>query len=113
MDWLQIDDPVSAVPVHGFCGFWGLIMCGLLSHESSLGGVKAIAGILKGGPWSYFGYQVLAAVTITAWAATTAFFQVNIYSNIDILIPADTLKRRHLDVVMTSRQRDNVQTASL
>ena len=26
---LKIDDPVDAAPVHGFCGMWGCIACGL------------------------------------------------------------------------------------
>ena len=26
---LKIDDPVDAAPVHGFCGIWGVLACGL------------------------------------------------------------------------------------
>ena len=76
MDWLQIDDPVSAVPVHGFCGAWGLIVCGLASDQGSLGGIDTKAGVFKGGPWSYLGYQALAVVTVAAWTACTAYIEV-------------------------------------
>ena len=30
---LRIDDPLDAFPVHGVCGFWGLIAVGIYSHE--------------------------------------------------------------------------------
>lgn len=26
---MKIDDPVDAAPVHGFCGIWGVLACGL------------------------------------------------------------------------------------
>ncbi len=34
LEWLRIDDPIGAVPVHGFCGIWvtwslGLFACGI------------------------------------------------------------------------------------
>ncbi|MGF1481755.1 MAG: ammonium transporter [Cyanophyceae cyanobacterium] len=32
----KIDDPVGAVPVHLFCGFWGTVAVGLFSSPSSL-----------------------------------------------------------------------------
>ena len=30
---LQIDDPLQAAPMHGFCGAWGVIAVGLLATE--------------------------------------------------------------------------------
>lgn len=33
MDWLHIDDPVSAFAVHGMCGMWGVLFVGLLGKE--------------------------------------------------------------------------------
>ena len=36
MDHFQIDDPVSAVPVHCFCGAWGLILVGLAGEKDEL-----------------------------------------------------------------------------
>lgn len=32
---LKIDDPVGAIPVHLFCGFWGTIAVGLFSNKNS------------------------------------------------------------------------------
>src|SRR4051812_44450686 len=31
MEWLRIDDPVGAVPVHGICGIWGTLSLGLFA----------------------------------------------------------------------------------
>ncbi len=34
LDKLKIDDPVGAVPVHGFNGIWGILSVGLFGRES-------------------------------------------------------------------------------
>jgi Amt family ammonium transporter len=31
LEWLRIDDPIGAVPVHGLCGIWGTISLGLFA----------------------------------------------------------------------------------
>jgi ammonium transporter, Amt family len=31
LEWLRIDDPIGAVPVHGICGIWGTISLGLFA----------------------------------------------------------------------------------
>ena len=56
-----------------------MIVVGLLGERETEEKVAMEYGIFKGGPWSYFGYQLLAAVTISAWAALTTFIQVRIY----------------------------------
>jgi Amt family ammonium transporter len=33
---LKLDDVVGAVPVHGFCGLWGVLAAGLFAHSSVL-----------------------------------------------------------------------------
>ena len=33
LEWLRIDDPVSAVPLHAGCGLWGLLFVGLMADE--------------------------------------------------------------------------------
>ena len=78
MDHLQIDDPVSAVPIHGFCGIWGLIVVGLAGEKDALEGISRYPGVLKGGPIYFLGYQCLAVLVILCWAAFTAFLEVNI-----------------------------------
>ena len=31
LEWLRIDDPIGAWPVHGLCGIWGTISLGLFA----------------------------------------------------------------------------------
>ncbi|OEH85595.1 ammonium transporter [Desulfuribacillus stibiiarsenatis] len=55
---LRIDDPVGAVAVHGFNGFFGTVVLGLLDTE---------AGLLTTGETNLFFVQLLGAVVISAW----------------------------------------------
>uniref|UniRef100_A0A6T1ZNL6 Guanylate cyclase domain-containing protein n=1 Tax=Eutreptiella gymnastica TaxID=73025 RepID=A0A6T1ZNL6_9EUGL len=61
---LEIDDPVSAFPVHGVCGFWGLVSAGLFQVPD-----------LSGAPKSYgiqLLMQLLGACIIAAWSLCTS-----------------------------------------
>ena len=66
LEWLRIDDPIGAVPVHGFAGIWGTWSLGLFATgEFGVTGplgpdVSApLRGLFYGG-----GFQVLAAQII-------------------------------------------------
>lgn len=57
---LKIDDPVGAVSVHGVCGAWGTLACGLFNLEGGLfygGGVKLLAvqgiGVAAAFAWAF------------------------------------------------------------
>ncbi len=78
LEWLRIDDPIGAVPVHGFCGIWGTLSLGLfacgkygatgpLSPDNS----APLKGLFYGG-----GTQVLVAQAIGSLIITTATFAV-------------------------------------
>ena len=56
---LKVDDPVGAVSVHGVCGAWGTLSCGLFNMES---------GLFYGGGAGQLGVQVLGAGAAFAWA---------------------------------------------
>lgn len=58
VDRMKVDDPVGAVAVHGFNGFFGVIALGLLDME---------AGLLLTGETSLFMVQLLGAVAISVW----------------------------------------------
>lgn len=67
-DWmlyrLRIDDPVAAVPVHGFCGVWGVLAVALFGRPERLNH-----------PWLYqLGIQALGAAVCLVWAALNAAF---------------------------------------
>jgi ammonium transporter, Amt family len=66
LEWLRIDDPIGAVPVHGFCGIWGTWSLGLFATgEFGVTGPIAadisapVRGLFYGG-----GIQVLSAQII-------------------------------------------------
>merc|ERR1711881_106883 len=59
LDKLQIDDPISAFPVHGICGIWGVLATGLFQQGTGL----------FTGDASIIGVQIYAFLCIFAWAA--------------------------------------------
>src|SRR6184192_2028390 len=78
LEWLRIDDPIGAVPVHGFCGIWGtlslgLFACGKYGTTGPTGPDNAapLTGLFYGG-----GVQVLAAQFIGSLAIMVATFVV-------------------------------------
>lgn len=80
LEWLRIDDPIGAVPVHGFCGIWGTLSLGLFAcGKYGLTGPLApdnsapLTGLFYGG-----GMQVLAAQFIGSAIVTISTFAVGI-----------------------------------
>ena len=80
LEWLRIDDPIGAVPVHGFCGIWGTLSLGLFA-SGSYGVTGALAadnsapltGLLYGG-----GASVLAAQAIGSLIVASSTFAVSL-----------------------------------
>src|SRR6202158_2017961 len=78
LEWLRIDDPIGAVPVHGICGIWGTLSLGLFAcgKYGASGPITAdnsapLKGLFYGG-----GTQVLAAQAIGSLIIATATFAV-------------------------------------
>jgi Amt family ammonium transporter len=78
LEWLRIDDPIGAVPVHGFCGIWGTLSLGLFAcgKYGSTGPLAAdnsapLKGLFYGG-----GTTVLAAQAIGSLIVTCTTFGV-------------------------------------
>src|SRR5438105_904364 len=78
LEWLRIDDPIGAVPVHGLCGIWGalslgLFACGQYGATGPLGADNSapLKGLFYGG-----GLQVLKAQFIGSACVTLATFAV-------------------------------------
>ena len=78
LEWLRIDDPIGAVPVHGICGIWGTVSLGLFAC-GQYGATGPLApdnsaplkGLFYGG-----GFQVLEAQIIGSACVTLATFAV-------------------------------------
>jgi len=78
LEWLRIDDPIGAVPVHGICGIWGTLSLGLFAcgRYGATGPITPdnsapLRGLFYGG-----GTQVLAAQAIGSAVITLATFGV-------------------------------------
>src|SRR5467141_2988 len=78
LEWLRIDDPIGAVPVHGFCGIWGTLSLGFFAcgKYGATGPVAAdnsaaLKGLFYGG-----GTQVLVAQIIGSAVITLATFGI-------------------------------------
>src|SRR6202166_1507 len=78
LEYLRIDDPIGAVPVHGFCGIWGTLSLGLFA-SGQFGATGPFApdnsaplkGLFYGG-----GTQALLAQAIGSAVITLATFGV-------------------------------------
>jgi Amt family ammonium transporter len=78
LEYLRIDDPIGAVPVHGICGIWGTLSLGFFA-VGKYGATGAIAadnsaplkGLFYGG-----GTQLLTAQFIGSAIITTSTFVV-------------------------------------
>ncbi len=80
LEWLRIDDPIGAVPVHGICGIWGTLSLGLfacgkygVSGPTGPDNSAALKGLFYGG-----GTQVLIAQAIGSACITLATFGVSL-----------------------------------
>jgi Amt family ammonium transporter len=78
LEWMRIDDPIGAVPVHGICGIWGTLSLGLFASGEfgSTGPFAAdnsapLRGLFYGG-----GFQVLIAQAIGSAIITLSTFAV-------------------------------------
>lgn len=68
LDKFQIDDPVGAVPVHGFNGVWGTISVGIFGKQA-LG--LANEGLIYGGGFAQLGIQLLGVASVVAFILIT------------------------------------------
>jgi Amt family ammonium transporter len=56
---LKVDDPVGAVSVHGVCGAWGTLACGLFNLDG---------GLFYGGGLKLLGVQAIGVGAAFVWA---------------------------------------------
>jgi len=71
LEYMRIDDPIGAVPVHGMCGIWGTLSLGLfatgqfgITGPYGADNSAPVAGLFYGGGWSVLEAQALGTFTI-------------------------------------------------
>ena len=67
---LKIDDPVSAISVHGTCGLWGILAIGIFASESPVN--SDIIGLV-GGNGLQIVSQLISMGVVLGWALVTGF----------------------------------------
>ncbi|MGB7189265.1 MAG: ammonium transporter [Acidobacteriaceae bacterium] len=81
LEWLRIDDPIGAVPVHGICGIWGTLSLGLFAAgqygaTGPLGPDNSapLTGLFYGGGATLLKAQFIgsAIVTVSTFAVAMA-----------------------------------------
>ena len=72
LEWLRIDDPIGAVPVHGMCGIWGTLSLGLFAsgQYGATGPFAAdnsapLRGLFYGGGTTVLAAQAIGSAIIT------------------------------------------------
>ncbi len=80
LDRLRIDDPVGAVPVHGFNGVWGTLAVGFFG-QAALGAPKD--GLFYGGGLLQLGVQALGTFTVVAFVIASMWL---VFKTIDALV---------------------------
>src|SRR5207253_5428571 len=80
LEYLRIDDPIGAVPVHGFCGIWGTLSlgffaCGKYGATGPLGADNSapVTGLLYGGGMGVLKAQFIGSAIITIGTFVVAF----------------------------------------
>ena len=74
LDRLGVDDPVGAVSVHGFAGFWGVLAVGLFASQDGIAQAYVASdsyGLLLGGGAEQLGIQALGGFVIIGWTVVT------------------------------------------
>ena len=95
---LKVDDPVGAVSVHGVCGLWGTIACGLFNAEGVLETADGSTGLFYGGGTGQLISQLIGVGAAFAWAfglGLVLFFAVK--KTIGLRVSLDE-ERRGLDI---------------
>ncbi len=65
---LKVDDPVGAVSVHGVCGAFGTLACGLLNAEGIINPAKTSTGLFYGGGFNQLISQSIGVGSAFLWA---------------------------------------------
>jgi len=69
---LKIDDPLDACPIHGVCGFWGVIAVGIFATEEILEEAAYSATIRELTVGRRFLNQLVEAVAVMLWSCGTS-----------------------------------------
>src|SRR5205823_7441448 len=92
LEWMRIDDPIGAVPVHGFCGIWGTLSLGFFAcgKYGATGPLAAdntapLKGLFYGGGMQVLIAQAIGSATVTIATFASAFAVMYVVNAMGIL----------------------------
>ena len=92
LEYLRIDDPIGAVPVHGMCGIWGTISLGLFAsgQYGATGPFAAdnsapLKGLFYGGGTQVLVAQLIGSAIVTVATFTVAFAVMKVVNAMGLL----------------------------
>ena len=92
LEYLRIDDPIGAVPVHGMCGIWGTLSLGLFAcgKYGATGPFAAdnsapLAGLFYGGGTTVLVAQLIGSVIVTVATFGTAYIVMRVVNAMGLL----------------------------
>ena len=85
----KIDDPVSAVSVHGTCGIIGTILTGLFATDG---------GLFYGGGAHFLGIQTLGVLVTAAWAFSLGLITFKVLDKIHGIRVEPRIEEEGLDI---------------
>ena len=91
LEYLRIDDPIGAVPVHLFAGIWGTLSLGFFATgQFSLSGPTGMAGtpvigLFYGGGWLQLGLQAEGSMAISLGTLAVSLIMMFALKKIGIL----------------------------
>jgi ammonium transporter, Amt family len=105
LEWLRIDDPIGAWPVHGLCGIWGTLSLGLFA-AGKYGATGPIApdnsapltGLFYGGGTQLLIAQAIGSATITVATFAVALVLMSVVNAIGVLRVTKEGERYGLDL---------------
>ena len=92
LEWLRIDDPIGAVPVHGFCGIWGtlslgLFACGKYGVTGALAADNSapLTGLFYGGGTTVLKAQLIGSAVVAIATFAASFAVMNLIKALGLL----------------------------
>jgi len=97
---LHIDDVVDAFPVHGVCGIWGVLACGLFGNPDAWEGGN---GLFWGG--DQLRVQIMGVLVIAAWSGGLSLLVMAPLRKLGMLRLCDDIQDQGADLMEHSPVR--------
>jgi Amt family ammonium transporter len=94
LEKVRIDDPVGAIPVHGFAGMWGTLAVALFAQAPY---TTSFTGLFFGGSITQLLIQALGVVAVFGWTTITAYAVFKIVTLTHGLRVSETEELKGLD----------------